>query len=817
MRFNKIFLVVFMILFFKCELVYADFGDLGGTGSSYSYNNSTKGNCSKYACWYTTYSTGREVYGYRITLVDATGKKVSGTHSVDVKSSGLSDFSNLNSYKATTNPKIYDDKAHTKTYERIYSDYEYRFSDRKDSEGKPYGANSSSDYVHVFLPSFPTNKNQLGDFITNDIIKMNEIKEFDHSDPNIYKYLPIWKGSNIGNEKVDFVSFILHYVGFLNSDEMFFDSNISKYYELSDKYLIFEPIFTAQSPRDRFGGSNMTYIYGTATEIAKEMSKGSHNSIVYLSDALIQGFWGNQQVRELACGSYDIGSPFISHPIKGDCWKSNYAPLSGITCYNDSNPNCSNQYSIRNLLNLDYGFGYRSVEMKFSGIEVNKGQFNMDLCESNDGVISFDSYAFTNKKEVISSDLFRVAGEGPTSIYCYDNVKYDFSDVIEKLRGDKKIFSLIDIGVGTANVKRTCYYDKNSTSYSAFDSIKEDYKDSSISLSYDSLYNFVPVEYSDEQERKYPGNMYTYSVTISYKLDRSSIILSGDTVGEKIGYIDFSNINKLFGRSNNLVEELIKNDGNYIYYPSTFSMNGIDGNIGNSENFKCSFEYNVDDVDNNSNFQFRIISLEDPFPARDGSIRLPGLNWLDKENKVFSYILNNRGIRYVTDSDTVSPEDMYSKVEPMYSITLTPSTMKKIREYNKNNNYNSMYTGGSGVDKLVCNSEGRECYSEFLRDSKYIPQESNSFSGVCLISNDVNVLRSQLSVDNIVYPNSEVIMNELNYGEILNDKSHDLNKNNRLDDQDYILSTEGYKGRNTQFYTCANKTFLSGGPIEGGS
>ena len=94
---------------------------------------------------------------------------------------------------------------------------------------------------------------------------------------------------------------------------------------------------------------------------------------------------------------------------------------------------------------------------------------------------------------------------------------------------------------------------------------------------------------------------------------------------------------------------------------------------------------------------YRVIDLDNPFPGLDGQTRLPGLNWSINNTYVDRYITHNRG---------VNTEEVYSK-EPMYSITLTPSLIQSIRNYNKENDLNDF--------KLVCNN-GEDCRSIYLRE-----------------------------------------------------------------------------------------------------
>ena len=66
---------------------------------------------------------------------------------------------------------------------------------------------------------------------------------------------------------------------------------------------------------------------------------------------------------------------------------------------------------------------------------------------------------------------------------------------------------------------------------------------------------------------------------------------------------------------------------------------------------------------------------------------------------------------------------MYNK-EPLYKITLTPSTLVKIREYNKKiNNYKKL--------DLTCEpGTGRMCTSGFIRNTEYLPELEGTCSNI---------------------------------------------------------------------------------------
>lgn len=107
---------------------------------------------------------------------------------------------------------------------------------------------------------------------------------------------------------------------------------------------------------------------------------------------------------------------------------------------------------------------------------------------------------------------------------------------------------------------------------------------------------------------------------------------------------------------------------------------------------------------------YRPIDLNNPFPDIDGTGRDSGSNW--------------DGYHDIITSHT----DIYSN-KPMYTFYLTPSTIKRIRSYNKNNSYDDF--------NLKCVGDtGNGCISDFLTD--FIKQnygENTENDGACEVSN----------------------------------------------------------------------------------
>ena len=98
----------------------------------------------------------------------------------------------------------------------------------------------------------------------------------------------------------------------------------------------------------------------------------------------------------------------------------------------------------------------------------------------------------------------------------------------------------------------------------------------------------------------------------------------------------------------------------------------------------------------NLNLEFRTISIKNAFPGKSGLQRKPGDNWC---TSLKDRVLNDRNDSFNT-----------KKSDPLYTIILTPEKIKKIRNYNKETEYDN---------SLNCNILG-VCTSEFINNSNIL-------------------------------------------------------------------------------------------------
>lgn len=533
----------------------------------------------------------------------------------------------------------------------------------------------------------------------------------------------------------------------------------------------------------------------------------------------------------------------ISSGSKIEYWGSNYTVVSEYTWKEQ----CLQQKYTCEIVSGEY-WGRNSTKVSdyrtwLNECGSNSLSFEMYSCDNNGGKISlgtYDDFGFNFNKSFL-----KVKGQDENqSVYCYDTVEYNFSDTISDLNKDTfSYLSFVNPRSSHVNITRHCLVNKDATyEINDFKNDISDYKNSNIKINFyneDYIINpkidessFTKLVRNDNYDGN-GGKYVEYSFTMTYEVPKNKLYIGANLSDGASGSISLVDWKNSFGKSKELLHSL------FTYYTDADFLED-DGYVS-SDYTTCHFDYDV--VNEDIDIQFRIISLENPFPARDGSSRMPSNIWLNEKNNVFEYITNNRGIRSVSKSDNVSPETMYSNTEPMYRIVLTPSTMMKIREYNKKYSYYSMFStnyteegketkahekaraADKNADKLICDEEGMQCYSQFLRDSKYIPQDEASLNGDCLLIRDTkddskirSAFNSYINYDDL---NLNVLIQSLDNGEKYSDSRYDLNYNNRSDADDYhilalygINKTSGEAQKNTSYYTCANKSFLSGGPEE---
>lgn len=223
----------------------------------------------------------------------------------------------------------------------------------------------------------------------------------------------------------------------------------------------------------------------------------------------------------------------------------------------------------------------------------------------------------------------------------------------------------------------------------------------------------------------------TYKPKMTFYTKLPEGIVKGYTNGNKPSASDYAKLGQVFPVA------LTTKKGTYTYtlnysnigqYNDTESDNlgrftggnsgrpNIYEKVGYDNTYYCKYNVHEDicidcctepDCDPKLVYFYRPISLYDVFPnskndfsprpdyLNENVTRLVGKNWTSVKGKF--------------TQEKIERENAEAYGEAEYSFTLTPANMMKIREYNKNHQYNDF--------NLVC-SEGIDCTSNFLRDGK---------------------------------------------------------------------------------------------------
>lgn len=872
MMYNLKKTVLFLILFFSFSMSVCADGETaeGYSYTSPSYSGTTPNSLNRYGGGWDSSSNK----AFRLTLIDFSGRKIDGTRSVDFSSNafykcsvdgvrqtcGFKDYSPIGGYYENGEYKV----RYAYKYSKLHDDY----NEPNDNMLIMY-----YDGVDVGGKGYFKDQNTVHELLKNKLLSRG------------------WHYKNF--DDITFYDMFLHYAGFLDDDtSSYLRLSASRQQILYNSVIIAEPVYPVYFISDK----KIAYRYGTVTELAQYQ-------LDHPGYGLAEGF--NTTLKKniaLCVNDYDVKNKlgkldFISEGVD-DCSYAEQKDIVdpkltygvGIGILKGSETCVSGDEECPFTLNSNYTFNYCNRAVLTTSIDSQIQSAQRDS-ENMGTSISYSSDDATLSSEFLMSedaDIFKINeySDESQSARCVDNVEYILDDVFSDLNSRFNKFTFVKTRPGRLMVSRTCLLGKN---YTSGDQFKIDsYKESSLEIKfYNNVYTIFPsdslentsfninnniakpssfddskVTFTKVEERSVARggdrNAYKY-VTYNFNLyyvipEHLMFIGNGDFDSQ--GYVKLSNLENAFGYSQNKVNQ-------------DFEMSI---GLANYNRAICPLDYKID-YSTKTNISFRTISLRNPFPARDGTSRLPAENWLStSENNVYSYITNNRGVMMIYDND--DPEMMYSVREPMYTITLTPSVMLNIRKYNKMYSYYSMYKLEDGfvpsdnvspndkdADKLICNSDGRECYSQFLRDNKYLPQEDESvsaISGVCFfgrntnddekIRNAFNELYDPVGVNRSngsTYTNAWIntylaaltnsqqfneenaengsdaqteLNNALSYGA-------DENFNGRFDSEDidimllYAKSSDENskvygKYKQNAYYTCAHKTFKSGGPVE---
>lgn len=251
----------------------------------------------------------------------------------------------------------------------------------------------------------------------------------------------------------------------------------------------------------------------------------------------------------------------------------------------------------------------------------------------------------------------------------------------------------------------------------------------------------VPCGYQYEKKYTYQYIPLNFSFGFGNKLD----ISSSDTSTSK--YIKTMNgVTRYYyrniGNTSGFFSKFMDSGEKSLIFNVNLNLNG-NGDIFRSNDESCKYRVKQELVSETLNLQFEQVNLKNPFiekntnPITDNvTVRKVGSNW--RSIDINSFDLNGDGVRneideaikkYVNDF-IKNPEasengdnylvkyvmngrpNSYSKDKPKYVITLTPSDIKAIRNYNDSNDYQD-------YEKVYCtDSNNVLCSTDFIDNLK---------------------------------------------------------------------------------------------------
>ena len=771
-----------IVLFVCIPTIKATPIEIMGDSSSIGNNSECKKINGYIACY-------DPAFRFRITMVDEYGNKVKNTNSVDftivTNSSEKTTVLNKNEIGANL----------------AYNNFKYK-----------YGENTGEfKFIKLYIDNFNM-KPFLADNGRQTMAKYNPFMEAlkkkiqDRSNQDFYYNQ---------SDKIDFLSLFLTYNGYIKQtttkwkdiDNDFFKTEHDAVVK-GNYYMLIEPTYiiyyTEKQCFERNCDRYLNWVYGTSSELAQFMREKIESRKADYLDTKYGGKGGyfaglsSNFLYNIGCNMSTSKNNSIGYKAINGTQDCNN-PSTGLGLYADKyeprEQRLDKMEWIYNRSNLKYSEGYGMYVMKLFGDPETPQQkeeltLNSDLCTKKLGTLTSEIENVTNES-LYGTQYFKLSGtSSDVNIFCTDEVEYNFSNIINRIstvgtakQKPKTIIGKDSVGTaGTLTVNRTCYTDKK-VDMKSYNEKTNMFGDVTLHV-YDKDYT---LKMDNPKITKTGGDKantkVNYTITADYELEKDIVVTKSGT-----GYLSFKNVNALYGYNTNLVnkfnyrsssfneisqvyDRLAKNKQLDTTY--TFNLNTSNGATTKSSLPKqlCEFETNVDDVA--SNVVFRTIDLKDPFPGRDGTTRMPGKNWINQKNNVDEYITNNRGVK---------DEEVYN-LEPLYTITLTPTDMIKIREENKKEN-----NGYINNHKNCTN--GVMCESEFLKSIKGKALKGGTCANIKYT--DANEYeKTKCAVDNATGVGCS------NYQE-----AYDTNKDYKIDLNDL---------EKIQYYSCANKTAASGG------
>lgn len=347
---------------------------------------------------------------------------------------------------------------------------------------------------------------------------------------------------------------------------------------------------------------------------------------------------------------------------------------------------------------------YLSLEKKYPGLlNFDNPTCSTECSQKNETSCLTGKHGNSNMDFSCSDYIERDSAGVKVDAFCKKTVELRTKYPIEEISNPGRFIYLTKRNLLESNLIQVCYSknkinEKNLT-FVSYDEIVKDvfFGGKRFAVSTISNGNVVTTPLENNE-----GYIYEKSITKGYNFKTiRTFIGSGKIVEDEDDCIVYDG-NKRYTICRNIGQG-ITTKFNSINYNLNFDFSyKYDGNsykascpvVLTKELVECKDKNNCE-----LNLDFHTIKSNSTgaFLKKDGADkRMRGTNWCTPlKNK----ILNDRN-------------DSYNKLNsaPLYKITLTPNTIREIRNYNKENEYNDF--------KFKCTIDDLKCESEFLKNSK---------------------------------------------------------------------------------------------------
>lgn len=657
------------------------------------------------------------IYGVRATLIDSTGKQVAGTQVVNIWATGEMLTAVKNSLVEKQN------------YKNIYE------NNTATTSGKNKNGNEYIPYIGLPNSNGETGVNVYKSFVNNLTSSLN-------ASTRVERIV-----NAVGSNKISAMNYYL---------------KLEPIYVLHEKYY-----------------NNHYYYAGTSLEIinyflSKDQSYGNGYIAGGCGQYNVGGAWNvirnyvvsmyfskeNKEGSGLLVSAYDSKTNgYLSekyHEGSGSCTRSGYIPPL-ITLYKNGNGLGVGYIKVSEYLEdtCESNFDALSQDKKNDKITriklyqkwLSKGEEHRNLLNFSKDMTATEACGNPSNCDTASSCLNvsnnirendwscynRIDNQSGILGYCVVGFSFskdenipvsDITDSKYKLIGDSFTkagqFIFKNKFLGASTLTQSCIYE---TALNRDISVGT-YKDYVSKLSFNEN-ELTTINEDESMKLNCSSNVCKGSITASYDLPNVYVYRLS---GKKCNLTTSSCLNIGHGIISQFKDakskDTIKIDNkDYLKLPFKIEFNkksygvAFDKNISSNS---CVYSVEPEIIKYNNkpdgelSLEFRTIDINNPFPGKDGNSRNVGSNWCSRnaegtiescsgiptENKTIeTYIVNKN------NSNNIKQEGA------KYTITLTPSIIKKIRNYNKENPYEDF--------NFVCNNEGNNCDSEFLKLYKF--------------------------------------------------------------------------------------------------